>query len=55
MTIVKEGSGWVVYSSKGKKMSKPFKSKTEAEHRLQQIEYFKHKDRAKRMYPSMKK
>lgn len=42
--IKKPGSGYVVYSIKGKKLSRTYASKKEAAKRLGQIEYFKHKD-----------
>lgn len=41
--IVKSGKGWVVKSEKGKKLGGPYKTKAEAERRLRQVEYFKHK------------
>lgn len=41
--IRKNGSGYVVYSESGKRLSKTYKSRKEAEKRLRQIEYFKHK------------
>jgi hypothetical protein len=42
--IVKTPSGYVVYSEDRKKrLSKPFKSMSEAKKRLGEIEYFKHK------------
>lgn len=41
--IKKEADGYVIYSEKGKKLSKAYKTKEEAEKRLRQIEYFKHK------------
>lgn len=40
--IRKERGGWVVKSRKGKRLSKPYRSKKAAEKRLRQIEYFKH-------------
>lgn len=40
--ISKEGSGYVVRSEGGKKLSKKYRSKEEAKKRLAQIEYFKH-------------
>lgn len=44
MTIQKTKSGYVVKSEKtGKNLSKKTLSKTEAEKRLREIEYFKHK------------
>lgn len=41
--IRKVKGGWKVYSEKGKPLSKVYKKKSEAEARLKQIEYFKHK------------
>ena len=41
--IRKTSSGYVVYSEKGKKLSKPYRTRKEAEKRLKQIEWFKHK------------
>lgn len=41
--VRKVKGGYVVYSSKGKKLSKVYKTKAEAVKRLRQIEYFKHK------------
>ncbi len=41
--IKKTDKGYVVYSEKGKPLSKPYKTKEEAEKRLRQIEYFKNK------------
>jgi len=40
--IKKTKKGFIVYSEKGKKLSKPM-TKKKAEKRLKQIEYFKHK------------
>lgn len=42
--IVKQGSKYVVKSEKGKTLSKPM-SKSQAEKRLKQVEYFKHKSK----------
>lgn len=43
--IKKAGSkGWKVVSSTGKNLGGPYKSKGKAQARLQQVEYFKHKD-----------
>lgn len=41
--IRKTKSGYVVYSEKGKRLSRPYKSRAQAVKRLRQIEYFKHK------------
>ena len=41
--IRKSGSGYVVVSHKGKKLSKRFHSKVGALRRLRQVEYFKHR------------
>jgi len=41
--IRKTAQGYVVYSEKGKRLSRPYKTKAEAVRRLRQIEYFKHK------------
>lgn len=40
--IRKEGSGFTVYSKKGKPLSKKGLSKKAAVKRLRQVEYFKH-------------
>lgn len=48
MTIKKTKSGYEVDSEKGKKLSRPDLTKKEAEERLKQIEYFKHKDKKKK-------
>lgn len=40
--IREESGGFVVYSKEGKKLSKVYSSKSAAEQRLAQIEYFKH-------------
>lgn len=40
--IVKVGNRYIVRSKDGKNLSKPM-SRAEAEKRLQQVEYFKHK------------
>lgn len=40
--IKKESKGYVIYSKKGKRLSKPYKTKEEAENRLEEIEMFKH-------------
>ncbi len=41
--IKKVASGYKVLSEKGKNMGGPYKTKEEAEKRLRQVEYFKHK------------
>ena len=41
--IKKAGGGYKVLSEKGKNLGGPYKTKKEAEKRLQQVEYFKHK------------
>ena len=41
--IVKRAGGYFVVSEEGKNLGGPYKSKKEALHRLQQVEYFKHK------------
>jgi len=43
--IVKTKQGYQVKSKKGKPLSKPNLTKKEAEERLREIEYFKHKKR----------
>jgi hypothetical protein len=40
--IRKTKEGYRVLSEKGKNLGGPYKSKTEAEKRLRQVEYFKH-------------
>lgn len=42
--IKKTGKGYKVTSEEGKNLSKPNLTKKQAEKRLQQIEYFKHKE-----------
>jgi hypothetical protein len=41
--IVKEKEGYRVKSEKGKNLGGPYKTKTEAQKRLRQVEFFKHK------------
>jgi hypothetical protein len=41
--IKKAESGYKVLSEKGKNLGGPYKTKKEAEKRLQQVEFFKHK------------
>lgn len=43
--IRKIGKGYVVFSEDGKRLSKPYPSKSEAEKRLREIEMFKRKDK----------
>jgi len=45
--VRKEGGKWFVYSEEGKRISKGYSSKEEADKRLQQIEYFKMKGNQK--------
>lgn len=40
--IKKESEGYIIYSEKGKRLSKAFKTRKEAEERLKEIEMFKH-------------
>ena len=41
--IRKVGGKYYVYSERGKKLSRGYKTKAAARHRLREIEYFKHK------------
>jgi hypothetical protein len=41
--IKKAEGGYKVLSEKGKSLGGPYKTKKEAEKRLRQVEYFKHK------------
>jgi len=41
--ISKTSKGYVVKSERGKTLSKPYKTKAQAQRRLNQIEYFKTK------------
>ena len=41
--IVKTRKGYVVKSESGKTLSKPYSTKTQAQNRLKQIEYWKSK------------
>jgi hypothetical protein len=46
--MIKQSSkGFKVTSSKGKNLGGPYKTKKEAEKRLREVEYFKHKKGAK--------
>jgi len=40
--ITGHAGAWYVKSRKGKNLGGPYKSKTAAEHRLKQVEFFKH-------------
>lgn len=44
--VVKQGSNWVIKSHTGKTLG-TFKSKEEADKRLREIEFFKHKGESK--------
>lgn len=46
--IVKRDGKYYVVSEKGKNLGGPYDSREKAEERLDQIEYFKHKDRSRR-------
>jgi len=41
--IVKTAKGYLVHSEKGKNLGGAYKTKEEAQKRLRQVEYFKHK------------
>ena len=41
--IIKTAKGYMVKSEKGKNLGGPYKSKKEAQKRLRQVEYFKHR------------
>jgi hypothetical protein len=43
LVIKKTAGGYKVLSEKGKNLGGPYKTKKEAEKRLQQVEFFKHK------------
>lgn len=45
--IVKKSDGYYVQSEKGKNLGGPYKKKEDAERRLDQVEYFKNKDKKK--------
>ena len=45
--IKKVKDGYQVLSEKGKNLGGPYKTKEEAEKRLRQVEYFKHKKPSK--------
>ncbi len=46
--IRKEKDGYRVLSESGKNLGGPFRTKAEAEKRLRQVEYFKHRKPAKK-------
>ncbi|MCK6450835.1 MAG: hypothetical protein L6R19_08270 [Alphaproteobacteria bacterium] len=46
--IRKERDGYRVLSESGKVLGGPYKTKAEAEKRLRQVEYFKHRKPAKK-------
>ncbi len=41
--VRKTGKGYKVVSHKGKNLGGPYKTKKEADERLREVEYFKHK------------
>lgn len=41
--IKKSGKNYIVVSKEGKRLGGPYKTKKQAEDRLRQVEYFKHK------------
>lgn len=43
--IRKTPKGYVIYSEKGKRLSSPYSTREQAQKRLKQIEYFKHKNK----------
>lgn len=43
--IIKTAKGYMVKSEKGKNLGGPYKTKEEAQKRLRQVEYFKHKNK----------
>jgi hypothetical protein len=45
MVVRKQGSKWYVFSEEGKKLSKGYDTKAEAQERLREIEYFKRKNK----------
>ena len=52
--IKKVKGGYQVFSSRGRNMGGPYKTRAEAEERLRQVEFFKHRDQkaAPRRQPS---
>lgn len=49
--IVKSGKGYQVKSESGKNLSKPGLSKEQAQKRLKQVEYFKHRSQGQPKQP----
>ena len=43
--IAKTAKGYMVKSEKGKNLGGPYKTREEAQKRLRQVEFFKHKSR----------
>ena len=43
--ITKNSKGYFVKSEKGKNLGGPYKTKEEAQKRLRQVEYFKHRNK----------
>lgn len=43
--IIKTSKGYVVNSESGKNLSKPLPTKVQAQNRLRQVEYYKHKNK----------
>lgn len=41
--IVKQGGKWYLKSKKGKNLGGPYSSRAAAEHRMRQVEFWKHK------------
>jgi len=41
--IIKKAKGYFVKSEKGKNLGGPYKTRAEAEKRLRQVEFFKHR------------
>lgn len=52
--IRKVGGSYYVYSSKGKKLSKGYRSRKDALKRLREIEYFKQQTHKERLEPAYK-
>lgn len=45
--IIKLTDGFYVHSEEGKNLGGPYKTRAEAEKRLREVEYFKHKGKSK--------